>query len=337
MMSPTQLGLDSLSDDDNGRALMSVRGLSKTFEMSKHRSVAAVNDVSFTIISGETLALVGESGCGKSTVARLLLGLLEPSSGTVTFQSGEPNSTDDSSESSHQSNVHAVFQDSYSSLNPRMSILDSIIEPLKIAREGTRQSRDARGLELLELVGLTRKDSGRFPHQLSGGQRQRVGIARALVRNPKLVILDEPVSALDLSVQAQIVNLLESLQAKLNLSYLFISHDLNVVRGISNRVAVMYLGRIVEIGLTRDVFGHPMHPYTKALLSATLSADPDRARKVLPPVDGDPPSPMDIPAGCSFHPRCPIATQLCSEVRPRLEIKSRQTKAACHFPDIAGT
>jgi oligopeptide/dipeptide ABC transporter ATP-binding protein len=279
--------------------------------------VQAVDGVTFTIARGETLGLVGESGCGKSTTGRLLLRLLEATSGTVHFDGTDLTALDPTALRATRRRMQMIFQDPYSSLNPRASVRRIVREPLDIHRLGSRQDREARVDELLALVGLSAAAGDRYPHEFSGGQRQRIGIARALATNPEFLVADEPIAALDVSIQAQVVNLLNDLKKQLGLTYLLIAHDLAMVRYLSDRVAVMYLGRIVELGTCSAVFEHTLHPYTKALLSAIPRPDPAAAATHRPIVlQGDVPSPSNPPAGCRFHPRCPIATDVCHRDDP---------------------
>ncbi len=298
--------------------LLEVRHLVKHFPVDNSDDVVqAVDDVSFHLTQGETLGLVGESGCGKSTVGRCLLRLHEPTSGEVLFEGKNIIGLPNSEMQKLRREMQIIFQDPYASLNPRLSIRSIVAEPLKIHHIGDKREQNARVADLLEKVGLDPKYASRYPHEFSGGQRQRIGIARALALNPKLIICDEPVSALDVSVQAQVVNLLQDLQDEFGLTYLFISHGLAVVEHISDRVAVMYLGKIVEICDARELYELPLHPYTKALLSAIPVPDPKhkRGRIVL---TGDVPTPINPPSGCRFRTRCPIATEECSKVEPEL-------------------
>jgi len=319
-------------------ALLEVKHLSKHFHIPGGigRSggiVRAIDNVSFSIRRGETVGLVGESGCGKTTTGRCVLLLERPTSGSIWFEGVDIAALSPRELRSMRRKVQVIFQDPYSSLNPRMTIGQIIAEPLKvhgIIRD--KAKREARVRELLEQVGLLPQHAARYPHQLSGGQRQRVGIARALAMEPALIICDEPVSALDVSIQAQIVNLLEDLQKRLGLTYLFIAHDLSVVRHISDRVVVMYLGKIVEVADRRALYEDPLHPYTQALLSAVPIPDPaleaSRNRTVL---RGEVPSPLNPPSGCVFHPRCPKAIERCAaEIPPLREIKPGHW-AACHL------
>ena len=303
--------------------MLTVQDLRKHFPLksallSRKRSVVkAVDGVSFQVAKGETLGIVGESGCGKSTTARLLIQLIQPDSGTIVFDGDEVGAFRGISIDDLRRNVQMVFQDSYSSLNPRLPLVDSVAFGAKAHGLPAAEAK-ARARELLGLVGLNPNlYADRYPHQLSGGQRQRVNIARALALHPRLVILDEAVSALDKSVEAQVLNLLVSLKKRLNLTYIFISHDLNVVQFISDRVMVMYLGQVVEIGPVERLYHAPLHPYTRALLSSRPSMDP-RRRVSKPPLTGDPPNPVDPPSGCRFRTRCPLAMATCAEVEPVL-------------------
>lgn len=310
--------------------LLEVDSLSKIFPARDGRgSVKAVSEVNLVLDEGETLGIVGESGCGKSTLARLLLRLIEPTVGGITFMGENLLGLGREALRSRRRDIQIVFQDPYASLDPRMNIARIIAEPLDIHGIGSRGQRTARVTELLELVGLDAAAGSRYPHEFSGGQRQRIGIARAIALEPKLVVLDEPVSALDVSIQSQILNLLDDLKSRLRLSYVFISHDLAVVQHMSNRVAVMYLGRIVEQGPADAVLGSPLHPYTQALISAVPSMEPDRKRNRIV-LSGDPPNPEHIPPGCPFHPRCPHAFERCRGEAPILHGEASH-KASCHL------
>lgn len=306
------------------------------FFRSETRVVKAVDDVSFSVLPGETLGLVGESGCGKSTMARAIMRLVEPTAGSVLFNGKEITGLSVRELKRERTKFQMVFQNPFSSLNPRMTVADILSEPLKALTDLSKKQRWNRIQELMELVNLNPKFLLRYPHEFSGGQRQRINIARALAVSPELVVLDEPVSALDVSIQAQIINLLQDLQQKLNVAYLFIAHDLSVVKNLSHRVAVMYLGKIVEIGKTDNLYADPQHPYTRALLSAVPIPDPrkERERKRIPLV-GEIPSPIDLPKGCSFHPRCPLAAPECRQVEPSLEVKKAGHPASCLKVDAA--
>jgi len=317
-------------------ALLEVRDLVKHFPIRggfirrNVNVVRAVDGVSFDIQRGQTLGLVGESGCGKTTVGRALLKLIDPTSGSIRFKGQDIAGLSRRRMRALRPKMQIVFQDPQSSLNPRMTIRQILMEPLRL-NGVPRQDAATRIVDLLETVGLTAEHANRFPHEFSGGQRQRIGVARALALNPDFIVLDEPTSALDVSVQAQVLNLLRKLQRELGLTYLFISHDLSVVRHLCDEVAVMYLGRIVEKGDVEQVFTDPQHPYTQALLSAVPIPDPEtRAKRII--LTGDVPSPVNPPRACRFHPRCPRAQAVCSEIDPPLETKKPGHLAACHFP-----
>jgi oligopeptide/dipeptide ABC transporter ATP-binding protein len=320
--------------------LLSANGLVKKFPIQRgilKRTVGhvnAVSDITFDIASGETLGLVGESGCGKSTTARMLMRLIEPTSGTIDFQGVQLNNLSREEMRRTRKDIQIVFQDPYASLNPRMTVRQIIGEPL-IVHEMAENDLDPRVDEMMELCGLAHEFGNRYPHEFSGGQRQRVGIARALITRPKLVVLDEPVSALDVSVQAQILNLLDDLKSKFDLSYLFVAHDLSVISHISDRVAVMYLGKIVEIGSRKDIFENAKHPYTRALLSAVPLADPDaerirKSKRIV--LTGEVPSPVNPPSGCRFRTRCWKAESKCETEVPTLK-EHNSLATACHFPE----
>jgi oligopeptide transport system ATP-binding protein len=311
------------------KKLVEVRNLVKHFPVENSDDVVqAIHDVSFDIFAGETLGLVGESGCGKSTVGRCILRLYEPTSGEIRFEDRDITNLPNREMQALRREMQIIFQDPYASLNPRLNILSIVSEPLKIHGIGNKKERREKVADLMTKVGLEPNYMFRYPHEFSGGQRQRIGIARALALNPKLIIADEPVSALDVSVQAQVVNLLQDLQSEFGLTYLFISHGLAVVEHISQRVAVMYLGKIVEIAEARELYENPLHPYTTALLSAIPVPDP-RAKRERIVLRGDVPAPINPPSGCRFRTRCPLAIEQCAEVVPELREIKKDHFAAC--------
>ena len=315
--------------------LVEAKNLTKHFPLNgflsnKAAVIHAVDGVSFSVKKGETLGLVGESGCGKSTVARLLLRLIEPSAGQVYFNGQAIYELGKEEMRRLRRDMQLVFQDPFSSLNPRMKVRDIIGEPLKIHGTASGKAKQEKILELMELVGLGPEQAGRYPHEFSGGQRQRVGIARALALNPSFIVTDEPVSALDVSIRAQILNLMKDLQDKLGLTYLFIAHDLSIVRYMSSRVAVMYLGKMVELGPAKDIFHRPLHPYTRSLLSAVTVPDPDvKNRRFI--LQGEMPSPTRPPSGCRFHTRCPIFEERCSKEEPEPRELGKEHLVCCHL------
>jgi oligopeptide transport system ATP-binding protein len=328
----------------NGKEiLIAVKDMKKHFPIMRGifrrqvGSVLAVDGVTFDIYRGETLGLVGESGCGKSTTGRAVLQLLKPTAGEVTFKGTELTQLSTAELRKERRHMQMIFQDPYASLNPRMTVGNIIAEPLEIHNMGNAKERRAKVQDLLRLVGLNPFFVNRYPHEFSGGQRQRIGVARALATNPDFIVADEPISALDVSIQAQVVNLMDDLRAELGLTYLFIAHDLSMVRYISDRVAVMYLGKFVELSDKDELYDHPLHPYTQALLSAIPSPDPKteatRQRIVL---EGDVPSPANPPSGCRFHPRCAYATDICKEKEPEfidMGTPSVPHWVACHHAD----
>jgi oligopeptide transport system ATP-binding protein len=295
-------------------------------------AIQAVDNVSFTIRKGETLGLVGESGCGKSTTGRTILQLYKPTSGRVLYEGNDLADLKEDQMRRHRRDLQIIFQDPYASLNPRMTVGSIIAEPLEVHRIGTAKERRERVKDLLNLVGLNPYFINRYPHEFSGGQRQRIGVARALALQPSFIVCDEPIAALDVSIQAQVVNLLEKLQGKFGLTYLFIAHDLSMVRHIADRTAVMYLGKIVELADRDDLYGNPQHPYAQALLSAVPIPDPpkerERKRTIL---EGDVPSPANPPSGCRFHTRCPIAVKKCQEEEPEWRDLGSDHWVACHL------
>jgi peptide/nickel transport system ATP-binding protein len=330
--------------DDTG-VLIEVKNLKKYFPIRTTpfgrdtRNVKAVDDVSFKIKRGETLGLVGETGCGKTTLGRCMVRLYKPLAGQILYRYKDDDGQDTVIDLAtlsgrelkpHRRDIQMIFQDPYSSLNPRRTVFDTISEPLRANNLASGTELEERVIHLMEIVGLETRYLRRYPHAFSGGQRQRVGIARSLATNPRLIVADEPVSALDVSIQAQILNLLEDLQGQFGLCYLFIAHDLSVVNYVSDRVAVMYVGRMVELASTEDLYANPKHPYTEALLSAVPISDPDFVRERIK-LEGEIPDPADPPSGCYFHPRCRYAKALCIEESPSWEEVEAGHFAACHF------
>ncbi|ONK21769.1 dipeptide ABC transporter ATP-binding protein [Siminovitchia sp. FSL H7-0308] len=318
------------------KPLLEVKGLKKHFDIKggvlgrKIGAVKAVDEVSFHVMPGETFGIVGESGCGKSTTGKCILQLMKPTAGKIRFEGKELTTIPPEEMRKLRRDMQIIFQDPYASLNPRHKVEKIITEPLLVHGMASAKERKARMKELLEIVGLSMYHASRYPHQFSGGQRQRIGIARALANNPKLIICDEPVSALDVSVQSQILNLLEDLRETFHLTYIFIAHDLSVVKHISHRVGVMYLGRIVELAEKDKLYSNPKHPYTEALLSAAPVPDPDVARERII-LKGDVPSPSSPPLGCAFHPRCPKAMEICKIERPEFRKMEEGHFVACHL------
>jgi len=318
------------------KPLLEVSGLKKHFDIKGGifgrtvGKVQAVNDISFNVMEGEILGIVGESGCGKSTTGKALLRLIEPTEGTVKFQDSDITNLNDEEMRKLRKDMQIIFQDPYASLNPRHTVEKILSEPLLIHGVTSAKERSDRVCELLEVVGLSAYHASRYPHQFSGGQRQRIGIARALANNPKLIVCDEPVSALDVSVQSQILNLMVELRDEFNLTYIFIAHDLSVVKHISDRVGVMYLGNMVELTDKDKLYDDPKHPYTEALLSAVPSLDPD-VKKERTILEGDVPNPANPPSGCVFHTRCPKAMDICKVKKPEFKKVEDRHSVACHL------
>lgn len=316
--------------------LLQVKGLKKYFDITggilsrKIGEVKAVDGVSFDVYEKEVLGIVGESGCGKSTTGKAILRLIEPTEGEIIFNGQEITKLNEEEMRKLRRDMQIIFQDPYASLNPRHKVEKILSEPLLVHQIGTKEERSKKVREVLDIVGLPSEAASRYPHQFSGGQRQRIGIARALIVNPKLVICDEPVSALDVSIQSQILNLMEDLQEEFGLTYIFISHDLSVVKHISDRVGVMYLGKIVELASNEELYDNPLHPYTKSLLSAVPEPDPDLQRERII-LEGDVPSPSNPPNGCAFHTRCPECMDICKEVEPKFQEISDNHFVACHL------
>jgi oligopeptide transport system ATP-binding protein len=323
------------------KTLVRVENLTKHFPITRGLifqkqvgAVQAVDGLNFEIYQGETFGMVGESGCGKSTTGRAILQLHKPTAGKVFYEDTELTTATPQTMQHMRRNMQIIFQDPYASLNPRMTVGNIIAEPLDVHNIGTNEERRERVQDLLRLVGLNPYFVNRYPHEFSGGQRQRIGVARALALEPKFIVCDEPISALDVSIQAQVVNLLEKLQDELGLTYLFIAHDLSMVRHISNRVSVMYLGKMVELANRDELYANPLHPYTQALLSAVPIPDPvkeSKRKRII--LEGDVPSPINPPSGCHFHPRCPIAAEICSQADPEWREVSTGHWVACHLVD----
>lgn len=334
-MNPDQTGQEPNHSENSGKSpLLAAEKISKTFAVSggkKQQRVHAVTDVSLKLYRGETLALVGESGCGKSTLGRLLIGLLKPDRGSVFYGQGEITGMKARDFKRFRSRMQIIFQDPYASLDPRMNVEQILSEPLLAGRVcASKTERQGRVESLLQMVEIPREYRNRYPHQFSGGQRQRIGIARALALNPEIVVCDEPVSALDVSIQSQVLNLLKDLQEERNLTYLFISHDLSVVRHISNRICVMFLGKICEMGMTDEVFAHPRHPYTRLLLDSIPLPDPAKRAEEAAPFIGEMPSPLHLPSGCCFHTRCPYASAVCAEREPACTVENGRSFSCFH-------
>lgn len=324
--------------NNSDEILIEIKDLKKYFPIknnfieNKRKVVKAVDGVSLQIRKGETFGLVGESGCGKSTLGRSITRLYDITSGDIFFQGDNIAKLNKKDMKAYYRKMQIIFQDPYSSLNPNMNVEELIDEPLALYTNLTKKERIEKIQHLLEMVGLKKDDMEKFPYEFSGGQRQRIGIARAISIEPEFILCDEPISALDVSIQAQVVNMLEDLQEKLGLTYLFVAHDLSMVRHISDRIGVMYLGKIVEIAKSNDLYNKPLHPYTKGLLSAIPVTDPKKARETqIEIIKGDIPSPIDIPTGCRFHTRCPYATEKCKSIEPEMKEVNSEHFVACHL------
>jgi len=324
--------VNKMAESNKKEVLIEVKNLKKYFEVGKNATLKAVDDVSFNIFKGETLGLVGESGCGKTTCGRTVMGLYGATGGEILFDGDDISKYDKKHKKEFTRRAQIIFQDPYASLNPRMTVGDIIGEGIDIHNLHKGDERQARIYELLQLVGLNKEHASRFPHEFSGGQRQRIGIARALAIEPDFIVCDEPISALDVSIQAQVVNLLIKLQNELGLTYLFIAHDLSMVKHISDRVGVMYLGTMVELASSKDLYDKPLHPYTQALLSAIPIPDPDATKKKARiPLEGEVPSPINPKPGCRFAPRCRYAKPICTEKNPEFREIEPNHFAACHI------
>ncbi|WP_163102106.1 ABC transporter ATP-binding protein [Peribacillus alkalitolerans] len=322
----------------NENTLIEVKNVKKYFSVKpsifsrQRKIVKAVDDVSFTINRGETFGLVGESGCGKSTLGRTITRLYDPTDGSILFRNVDISSLHSKEMQAYRKKMQMIFQDPYSSLNPYMNVEEIIGEPMDIHMKLGKKEKLDKMIEILGKVGLKKEDLEKFPYEFSGGQRQRIGIARALSVNPEFILADEAISALDVSIQAQVINLLEDLQEEMGLTYLFVAHDLSMVKHISDRIGVMYLGKIVEVSPSTELYKKPLHPYTQALLSAIPIPDPRLAKEAVhEPITGELPSPLDLPSGCRFRTRCPFATATCAEVEPELKKVAKDQYVACHL------
>ena len=316
----------------NTEKLLSLENVSKRFNVGRGRILKAVNEVNLDIYKGETLGVVGESGCGKSTLGRTVMGIYAPTEGKISYDGKEIELSSSSDRFNYSKKAQMIFQDPYASLNPRMTVGTIIAEGMEIHNMYTSEKRRERVYELLEKVGLNREHANRFPHEFSGGQRQRIGIARALAIEPEFIVCDEPISALDVSIQSQIINLLKDLQSELGLTYMFIAHDLNIVKYISDRIAVMYLGNVVELSDSDLVYADTLHPYSKALLASVPIPDPDKdVQEKAEVIAGDVPSPINPPPGCNFAGRCPYATEYCKTINPVLTEVKEKHWVACHL------